>query len=349
MGWRHRKLVNWILLSAALVITTMGTGSSYAAPNRTIRLGMQLQRGTTIHKMLIEMGEKWRDLPGGGARLIIYPDSTQGSEVDMVRRMRVGQLQAAVLTASGLAEIEPDLNALQKMPLVYRSLDELDYVREKLKSELEAKLAAKGFVVVFWGDAGWVHYFSRSEARLPDDFKKMKVFTGAGDYDQIQLMKEVGFNPVPLEFNDVITGIQTGMIDVVPSFPLYALSGQFYTGLKHMLEVNWVPLPGAVVMTKRVWDSFSSDAQRILSETGRDAGLEITSQTRRENDEAVRTMQSKHGLIVHTMTPEMQEEWEKFAESLRPAIRGKMVPEAMFDRVLKLLEEYRSSQKDNKP
>jgi len=340
-----------VLLCILLVIGAIGTtaiiGISYAVPGRTIRLGMQLQRGTTIHKLLIEMGEKWREAPGGGINLIIYPDGTQGSEVDMVRRMRVGQLQAAVLTASGLAEIEPDLNALQAMPLVYRSFEELEYVRERLAQELEEKLAAKGFVVVFWGDAGWIHYFSRSEALFPDDFKKMKVFTGAGNHPQIQLMKEAGFNPVPLEFNDVLTGIQTGMIDAVPVFPLYALSGQFYTGLKRMLELNWVPLPGAVVITKRVWDSLSPDAQRVLSETGRDAGVKITGQTRRENAEAVRTMQNKHGLIVHSITPEMEEEWEKFAESIHPAIRGKLVPEAMFDRVLKLLEEYRSSQKSN--
>jgi len=347
MVWRHPKFVNRILLS--IVLVTAAIAASYAAPKHTVRLGMQLQRGTTIHKLLIEMGEKWRNAPGGGVNLIIYPDGTQGSEVDMVRRMRVGQLQAAVLSASGLAEIERDLNALQLMPLVYRSFEELEYVREQLKTELEAKLAAKGFVVVFWGDAGWLHYFSRNEALYPDDFKNMKVFAGAGNQDQIQLIKDAGFNPVPLELNDVLTGIQTGMIDVVPVFPLYALSGQFYTGLKHMLEVNWVPLPGAVVITKKVWDSFSPEAQRTLLETGRDAGIKITAQTRRENEEAVRTMQNKHGLQVHSMTPEMKEKWEQFADRIRPAIRGKLVPEAMFDRVLDLLGKYRSSHNDNKP
>ncbi len=345
MGWRHRIFANGIPLGIVLVIAA--TVMSYAAPKRTIRLGTQLQRGTTIYKLLVGMGEKWRDIPGGGVNLIIYPDGTQGSEVDMVRRMRVGQLQAAVLTASGLAEIEPDLNALQYMPLIYRSFEELEYVREQLKPELEAKLADKGFITLSWGDAGWLHYFSRNEARFPDDYKKMKVYTGAGNHKQLQLMKEAGFNPVPLEWNDVLTGIQTGMIDIVPVFPFYALSGQFYTGLKHMLEVNWVPLPGAVVITRRAWNSFSPEAQQALRETGRNAGLEITLQTRRENLEAVRTMQNKHGLKVHSMTPEMEEKWEQFALELRPAIRGKLVPEAMFDRVLDLLEKYRNSKKDN--
>ena len=82
---------------------------------------------------------------------------------------------------------------------------------------------------------------------------------------------------------------------------------------------------------------------------GRTTGVEITSQMHRENDEAVRTMQSKHGLQVHAMTPEMQEKWEELAQRIRPAIRGKMVPEAMFDRVLKILGEYRSSHINKKP
>jgi len=349
MVWKNRESVNRILFGMALVLGSIGAGVSYAAPQPVIRLGTEVPRGTTVYKLLTEMGEKWRDAPGGGARLIIYPDGTQGSEVDMVRRMRVGQLQAAVLTASGLAEIEPDLNVLQAMPLVYRSFAELEYVRNQLRTELEAKLAAKGVVVVFWGDAGWVRYFSRSQARFPDDFKRMKVYTGAGNYDQIQLMKQAGFNPVPLEWNDVLTAIQTGMIDAVPAPPLFALEGQFYSELKYMLEVNWVPLPGAVVVTKRTWDSLSPDTRQALLKTGRETGVEITAQSRRENAEAVRTMQDKHGLKVQAMTPEMTAKWEQLAESLRPAIRGKLVPAAMFDRVIDLLTKYRSSHNDRKP
>jgi TRAP-type C4-dicarboxylate transport system substrate-binding protein len=352
MGWKYRESMSWIFLSILLGAGMAAAGTPntvFRDPKHVVRLGTLAQRGTSMHKMLIEMGENWRAAPDGGADLIIYPDGTMGSEVDMVRRMRMGQLQAAMLTAAGLGEIEKDMNVLQSMPLVYRSFDEVEYIRGQLKQELEAKLAAKGFVVIFWGDAGWVHFFSRIAARVPDDFKKMKIFTGADSYSQIQLMKEAGFNPVPLEWNDVLTGIKTGMIDAIPVIPLYALAGQYYTGLKYMLEVNWVPLPGAVVVTKSVWDSFSSDAQRAMLETGREAGLKITSKTRQENDEAVITMQNKHGLQVLPVTPEMDEKWQQLAITLRPAIRGKLVPEAMFDRVLHLLEQYRKSRNSIAP
>src|SRR5438270_6072885 len=111
------------------------------------RLGTLVPRGTSYHHNLQAMAEEWRKAPHGGVTLTIYTDGTMGGEADMVRRMRIGQLQAAMLTVPGLAEIDPSVSALQKMPMMYESLEEARYVREKLRPLLEQKIAAKGFVV----------------------------------------------------------------------------------------------------------------------------------------------------------------------------------------------------------
>ncbi|MEO8429480.1 MAG: TRAP transporter substrate-binding protein DctP, partial [Verrucomicrobiota bacterium] len=104
-----------------------------------IRLGTLAPRGTSYHKSLMVMGEKWRQAAGGAVRLTIFPDGTQGSEADMVGLMQTGNLDAGLLTGTGLAEIEPAVNALQSMPMSFRSLDEVDYVGEKLHPRLEQR------------------------------------------------------------------------------------------------------------------------------------------------------------------------------------------------------------------
>src|SRR5438132_5251445 len=91
------------------------------------KLGTLAPKDSTPHNSLKQMAETWRRVPGGGAQLIMFTDGTQGGEADMVRRMRIGQLQAAMLTAGGLAEIDDSVACLQMMPLVFCSLDELDY------------------------------------------------------------------------------------------------------------------------------------------------------------------------------------------------------------------------------
>src|SRR5690242_3202924 len=133
-----------------------------------IRLATLLPQGSSQYQALEQMGQEWRTASNGKVTLTIYAGGTMGSEEEMVRRMRVGQIQAATISVGGLSEIDPAVGALQKIPMVYRSLDELEYVRSKMEPELERRLSQKGFVVLFWGDAGWVHIFSRRQALRPD-------------------------------------------------------------------------------------------------------------------------------------------------------------------------------------
>jgi TRAP-type C4-dicarboxylate transport system substrate-binding protein len=307
-----------------------------------LKLGTLAPRNSSYHQILQTMGEQWRQAPGGGVQLTIYTDGTMGGEADMVRRMRVGQLHAAVLTVSGLAEIDPAVGALQKMPLVYRSLEEMEYVSERLRPQIEASLAGHGFVVLGWSDAGWVRFFSRHPAQRPQDFKRMKMFVTAGDNTQVQMMKDAGYQPVPLEWSDALTSFKTGMIDAVPVMPYYALAGQFYTVATHMLEVNWVPLVGAIIISKRTWDALPAETRAAMSHAAQSACLQIRERGRKESEEAVQAMRAR-GLKVHTLSPEDAEIWRRSAEEFYLRIRGAMVPAATFDEVLRLLAERRTA------
>jgi TRAP-type C4-dicarboxylate transport system substrate-binding protein len=328
---------------AVLLALALLAGAMPAAAQAKVKLATLVPRGTSYHQILQAMGEQWRQAPGGGVKLTLYTDGTMGSEADMVRRMRVGQLQAATLTVAGLAEIEPSVSALQKMPMMFRSLEEVDYVRGKLEERLSQRLLDKGFVVLFWGDTGWVRFFSKRPARVPNDFRGMKIFVSAGDNQQVDLMKDAGFNPVPLEWTDALTALKTGMIDAVPVIPYYSLAGQFYTEAKYMVEVNWAPLVGATIVTRQAWEALPPETREALRKAAALAGEQFRARGRAESNEAVEAMK-KRGLVVQAMSPEMEAEWRKMAEGLYPRIRGRLVPAEWFDEVRRLLNEYRSAQ-----
>lgn len=112
------------------------------------------------------------------------------------------------------------------------------------------KFLDKGYVVLAWGDAGWVRFFSKQAAFSPDDYKKMKFFAWGAEAEQQEIMKSMGYTPVPLEPTDILPSIQTGMINVVPSTPYFALATQIYNTAPHMLEINWAPIVGAFVISK---------------------------------------------------------------------------------------------------
>ncbi len=329
---------------AGILLATCCGGELAAQRSVHLKMATLAPKGSSYHQSLQAMGQHWSRLPGARISLTIYPGGTMGGEADMVRRMRVGQLHAGMLTVTGLSEIEPSVRALQNMPMVFRSLEEVDFVVEKLRPLLEARFEEKGFVVLFWGDAGWVRFFSKERVLQPADLKRLKVFTWSGDNDQVDIMKAAGYQPVPLETNDILPALQTGLIDAVPTVPFYALSGQFYGPASHMLDLNWAPLVGGAVITRRAWDGIAPEVRQQMLAAAKEAGDRIKQRSRTEAEESVEAMK-KRGLTVHPVNGETEQLWRRSAASVYPEIRGRIVPADMFDKVLDLLKEFRANRR----
>jgi TRAP-type C4-dicarboxylate transport system substrate-binding protein len=200
----------------------------------------------------------------------------------------------------------------------------------------------KGFVVLAWGDAGWVRFFSKEAALRPDDFKRMKFFAWGSEPEQQSIMKSLGYTPVPLETTDILPAIQTGMINVVPSTPYFALASQIYNTAPHMLEINWAPIVGALVVTKKAWDDMTPEVRDAVRATSDKAGVQIRAKARQEVDDAVDAMK-KRGLTVNKPNAEQMREWNDLAEKLYPRIRGSMVPAETFDEVFAHLKVFRAA------
>jgi TRAP-type C4-dicarboxylate transport system substrate-binding protein len=330
------------LVSLGYAVAILATQySSFAAAPVKVRLATLAPKGSSYTRHLQAMGEEWRKAPGGGALLTIYPDGTMGSEADMVRRMRLGQLQAAMVTTSGLLEIEPGVAGLQSMPKVYRSLDEVDFVAEKMQPMLEKRLLDKGFIVLFWSDTGFVRFFSKQPVVTPDDLRKTKLFVAASRPSELEIYRSVGCNPVPLEVADILPSLQTGLIDCVCMPPTIALALQLDSITPHMLDMNWVPLAGAAIVTKKTWDTIPAESQVAMLKSARGAGKLIKADGRRENVESIAAMR-KRGLTVHTLTPELDAEWDRTVAKSYPKVRGIAVPVDIYDEVMSQLKTFRA-------
>ena len=335
-----KSLIHKIVLTTFTFVLTGAGANLHAAPVR-INLGTLAPRGSSYHKSLQAMAEKWKQAPGGGVRLVIYPDGVQGGEADMVKLMRVGTLQAGLFTTVGLADVEPGIFGLQSAPMIFHNFAEFEYVNEKLRPMLEKRMLDKGFVVLFWVDAGWIRFFSKEPLRTPDDLKRAKLFVWAGSTVQVDIMKKYGYNPVPLETADILPGLQTGLITAAPTPPIFALASQMDTRAPYMLKINWAPLVGACVVSKEAWDKIPDQAKAVLLNAAAQAGKEIRANSRKESDEAVEAMK-KRGLKVEELSPEMETQWRSEVEKVYPEVRGRIVPTDIFDEVQRLVKEYRA-------
>jgi TRAP-type C4-dicarboxylate transport system substrate-binding protein len=297
--------------------------------------------------VLVHMGERWKAISNGNVKLTLYAGGVMGDEPDTVNKLRVKLIQAVALTGAGMGEIEKGVAALQ-IPLMFDSYDELDYVRDRLAPTLEKRIEANGFVVLNWGDAGWVYFFANKPMPRLDDLRKLKMFSWAGSNDELELWKTNGFHPVALAATDIQMGLKTGLIDVIPTTPLYALWNQCFTLAKYMTDIKWAPLVGATLVSKAVWDKIPEAQRGPMLQAARESGQQLRSSIRDMGDKAIGVMTG--GLpgkkmdkltIVHADDATVAD-WRKQTEAAYPNMRGKIIPADLFDEARRLHEEYRA-------
>ena len=304
-----------------------------------VKLATLVPENSSWHLILKETAEKWRTASGGKVTLRLYAGGVAGDDPDVVRKIRLGTLNAGVLTAVGVAEIEKSVYALG-VPMMYASYDELYWVLEKMRPRLEAAMEAKGFVVLNWADGGWVHFFTQKPVAVPDDLKPLKMFTWAGDADAVDTWKSGGFNPVPLPSTELATALQTGLVTALGSPPQVAVISQFFNNAKNMTDLRWQLLLGATVITKATWERIPADLRPTLLEITREAGRRLQQEIRDSEARDVEAMR-KRGLNVVTVTARQRAEWQKLTETLYPKIRGAIVPAEAFDEALRYRDDYR--------
>jgi TRAP-type C4-dicarboxylate transport system substrate-binding protein len=326
----------WIVAAALLVAVS----PCLAEQSVRIRLGTLAPEGSPWHDALLEMREDWREISGGKVDVKIY-SGVLGDEAEMIRKMRIRQLQAVAVSGAALPRIDPGVSCLQ-IPLLFDSYAELDYVRDRLAPKLEKRIAEEGFVVVSWSDAGWIHFFTKRPAATPDDLRKLKLLTSAGDPQTEKLYKDFGLRVVPLPYTEVLMALETGLIEAVQGPPLYAMLDQWFGLARNMTDLRWAPLVGATVVRKDTWEKIPAEWREKMRESARTAGLRMRNKIRTLGEQAVPEMEER-GLTVVRLDDSDRSAWRTESEKAYPKLRDVYAPAELFDEAVRLRDEFRET------
>jgi TRAP-type C4-dicarboxylate transport system substrate-binding protein len=259
--------------------------------------------------------------------------------------MRIGQLDAAGMTGVGLCRIHPCLLSMQ-LPMLVRTDQEMAHVLEKMKPEFEQQLEHKGFRMVLWNHIGWVHFFSKKPVVYPADLQAQKMFMYAGDPHGAQVWKEMGFHPVPLSPTDVMSSLQSGMVEAFTTSPLAAASYQWFALAPNMCGLRWAPFLGGVVISSRTWKRIPDTYHDALMKAAARIGAAMQQEIRKADTQAIAVMK-KHGLTVHAIDDEAVRQWKTIVDKGFDKFIGTTFDESCYQNVKKRLEEFRNSAVDN--
>ena len=339
--WKLTRLGLAALVALAAALAVWLEGHAQAQAPLVVRMATLVPDGSSWFQILKETAERWKQASGGRVSVRLFPGGVAGDDPDVVRKMRLGTLNAGVLTSVGVAEVDKAVYAMG-IPLMYDSYDEVYWVHEKMRPKLEQSLEAKGFIALNWVDGGWVHFFTKKPVAVPDDLRKLKLFSWAGDAEAVEVWRSAGFNPVPLPSTEIATALQTGLVEALGSPPQVAVISQFFNYATNMTSLRWQLLQGATLVSKGTWDKVPADVRPQLLEIARDAGVRLQKEIRDAEARDVEAMK-KRGLNVVPVSGAQRAEWQKLTESLYPKIRGRIVPAEAFDEALRYRDEYRKS------
>jgi TRAP-type transport system periplasmic protein len=326
-----------IVVVAALALVTPAAAQAPV----TIKMATLVPENSSWFLVLKDVADKWNKASGGKVRVLLYAGGRQGDDPDVVRKMNLGTLNAGVLTSVGVAEIDRSVYAVS-IPMAFDSYEEVYGVLDKMRPGLEQKMLAKGYVVLNWADGGWVHFFTKSPVRTPDDLKKLKMFSWAGDPKTTEIWKSAGFDPRPAPSTELVTGLQTGLFEALGAPPQVAVIARYYETAKFLTDLRWNILLGATVIKKDVWERIPADLRPQLLQIAQDAGKKLQADIQASGQRDVENMQ-KAGLTVVPVDAKARELWKKAAEATYPRVRGEVVPPDAFDEAIRLRDEWRKA------
>ncbi len=328
---------NYIIGLLLLFIFSQASAQEY-----TIKFATLAPEGTTWLNVMKEFDSAIRKESGGKLGFKIYPGGVQGDEKDILRKIRLGQLHSTGITGVGIGEIAPKARILDS-PFLFKTYDEVDHIYKTFDKDFRDAFDQGGYILLGWAEVGFVYVFTNSPIREQEDMKNVKMWAWEGDPIAEAAFQTLGINPIPLSVTDVLTSLQTNLIDGVYTSPLAALGLQWWTRVKYIFTVPLADAAGAVVISKKMFNKMPNDLQEILIRNGQKYMSRLTKLSREENAKSLDILKKNGMIFTEPGSKKSLSEYYELGKKARKSLIGRLYDQEFLNRVEKEVIEYRNN------
>jgi TRAP-type transport system periplasmic protein len=270
-----------------------------------------------------------------------YPGGVMGNDKAVQRKIKIGQLQGGAFPGGALVGAYPD-SQIYNLPLLFRSYEEIDYVRKALDAEIIAGYEKGGFVTFGLAEGGFAYLMTNNNAvATPEALKKQKVWVPNDDPGSAKALSTFDVSPIPLAVPDVLASLQTGLIDTVAASPIVAIALQWHTQVKQMTDLPLLYFYATLAIEKKSFDKLTPADQATVREVLFDTFKQIDAQNRKDNVAAFDVIR-KQGIAITEPTAQERTLWQQKSENaVKSYVDSGYISKAAYDRVIQLLNEYR--------
>ena len=328
-GLRCLAVLAWIL--AAPVSASQTT---------TFKIAAVAPDGTGWMQEMRAGAERIAERTDGRVKFRFYPGGIMGNDKSVLRKLRIGQLHGGAITGGGLARIAPD-TLVYSLPFTFRSEDEIDYARARMDPGLIESIEDAGFVTLGFVDGGFAYLMSDAPLHGMEDLQGRKVWVPEGDRINRAVFEDMNVSPIPLPLPDVLTGLQTGLIDTVGASAIGAIALQWHTRVKYVTDTPLVYIHGALLIDRRAFSKLDAKDQLVVREVMSEVAARLKRETRADDKKARQTLKDR-GITFVTPSPEAVMKLQRSVAGTadRLAAEG-VVPPQLLKELRAHLNDYR--------
>ncbi|MBI5514479.1 MAG: TRAP transporter substrate-binding protein DctP [Deltaproteobacteria bacterium] len=315
--------------SAFLFLSVVSMGSAYG--QRAISVATLAPAGSTYMRVLDAANRELRRRTNNALTLRFYPGGVQGDESEVVRKMRQGRIDGAVMTGIGMGQIHRPVLAFM-LPGMFPSRAGFERARSSLAPDVETQFTSQGFVVLSWGETGSPRMFSRRPIRAPSDLRLVHPWVWRDDSILPALYAEAGATGIPLQLPEVLSALQTNRVDTVVAPPLAALALQWSQSVTHVSDQSPTYGLGGIVVTRSAFNSLSADQQATVRAVITQFNSLMVRNVARDDAAALSAMTAR-GMQLVTLTPAERGPWTQLFERTRTRLTGQIADAAWMNRV----------------
>jgi len=298
--------------------------------------------GTAWMQKLRAAADEIKQQSTGRVVIKFYPGGVMGSDDNVLRKIRIGQLQGGAVTAGSMAAIQPDID-IYSLPFLFHDLQQVDYVRRQMDARLIKHLEDSGFVSFGLAEGGFAYMMSEHQIRTVDDLRQQKVWSPSGSDVAEAVFSSAGITAVQLPLSDVLTAMQTGLVDTIMASPIGAIALQWHTKIKYVIDVPLTYLSAMLVIDKKAFDKLSSDdaamVRKVMAQTFRD----IDAENRKDNN-AAREALKNQGIEFITLSSETLKSWRDIGNKAVKMLEKKgAYSKASYDELIRLTRSASSA------
>lgn len=331
------RLVN--ILSLAIIAIAF----SVNADAKTLKIATLAPAGTTWMNEMKAGAKLIKERTAGRVKLKFYPGGVMGNDQSVHRKIKIGQLHGGAFTPGGLAQVNSSIQALG-LPMMFKSYDEIDYVRSRMDPVIKEEMESSGFVLLGISEGGFVRILSKKPMQDLESIRDSKVWIPEGDRIGQIVFKALGIIPVSLPISDVFTGLQTGLIETVAVNPTAAIAFQWHTSTSFMTEFPITYLIGVIAIQKKVFSQLSVADQEIVREEIGKVFSRLDVLNRSDNQAAKEALKNQ-GISFVAPSPGEVERWKSISNSaIDQMVETGVITEQIVDQVRGHLQSFHESQ-----